>query len=270
MLCINPTRLLGPSVRTIAILLLSFLPTSSIATSEWIQYPSSGFATMTHYTLPENFIAACGCTAASTHYPTAALNQMAFGSSTAYGPSCGRCFALTLLNTFLSDPPFYPDTVKTVVVKVTDLCPLSTTGWCNATASAPNSAGNYLNFDLAYPSSSIPDNFFPSNESYYGYTDFGVWNVSYQSVSCKPNWAGSKSAAALGSVTDSGDSVCCPADPTGNANDTCPSFSDKNGIPPNTQTSGSNHSVPFIGFAMALWIPIYLTIFPFFAISRLL
>ena len=94
---------------------------------------------MTHYTLPENFIAACGCTAASTHYPTAALNQMAFGSSTAYGPSCGRCFALTLLNTFLSDPPFYPDTVKTVVVKVTDLCPLSTTGWCNATASAPNS-----------------------------------------------------------------------------------------------------------------------------------
>ena len=29
--------------------------------------------------------------------------------------------------------------------------------------------GQYLNFDLAYPSSAIPDNFFPSNEKLYGY-----------------------------------------------------------------------------------------------------
>ena len=29
--------------------------------------------------------------------------------------------------------------------------------------------GQYLNFDLAYPSSAIPSNFFPSNEKLYGY-----------------------------------------------------------------------------------------------------
>jgi len=82
------------------------------AATQWIQYPNSGIATMTHYTLPEDYIASCGCTAQSTHYPTAALNQMAFGSSTSYGPACGRCFKLTLLNTFLSNPPFYPTVTK--------------------------------------------------------------------------------------------------------------------------------------------------------------
>jgi hypothetical protein len=116
-----------------------FSPLLVCAATQWIQYPNSGVATMTHYTLPEDYIASCGCTARSTHYPTAALNQMAFGSSTGYGPACGRCFKLTLLNTFLSDPPFYPTATKSVVVKVTDLCPLSKTGWCNGTVSGPNS-----------------------------------------------------------------------------------------------------------------------------------
>lgn len=109
-----------------------------VCATRWIQYPDSGTATMTHYTLPKGDIASCGCTGTSTHYPTAALNQMAFGSNTTYGPACGRCFKLTLLNTFLSNPPFYPTVTKSVVVKVTDLCPLSTTGWCNGTASGPN------------------------------------------------------------------------------------------------------------------------------------
>lgn len=104
----------------------------------WIDYPPNGVATMTHYTLPLNYIAACGCTADSTHYPTAAMSQMAYGSSTAYGPGCGRCFNLTLLNTFTSVPPFYPDVTKSVVVKVTDLCPLGGNGWCSATAGQPN------------------------------------------------------------------------------------------------------------------------------------
>jgi hypothetical protein len=72
-------------------------------------------------------------------------------------------------------------------------------------------AGNYLNFDLAFPSTSIPDNFFPSNETYYGYEDFGVWNATYESTSCS-NWSGWNDPAALGSVTTLGDSVCCPAD----------------------------------------------------------
>jgi hypothetical protein len=96
------------------------------------------------------------------------------------------------------------------------------------------SAGAYLNFDLAYPSDAIPDDFFPSDKATYGYTvrllalepprhadiiglsiqDFGVWNITYESVSCLKNWAGAHNKAALGSVADLGTGVCCPDDPT--------------------------------------------------------
>ncbi|KAJ7072171.1 RlpA-like double-psi beta-barrel-protein domain-containing protein-containing protein [Mycena amicta] len=194
---------------------------------------------MTHYTIPDQYIAACGCTGDSTRYPTAAMSQMAYGSSNAYGKACGVCANLTLLNTYTSDPPFFPNVVKSIVVKVTDLCPLSTYGWCDGTTTKKNPGGQYINFDLAWPSSSIPDDFFPSNASYYGYTDFGVWNISYEVVSCS-HWAGWKNAAALGSVTNLGnESVCCPANPTGNANDTCPSYSDDNGLPPDTATTAA-------------------------------
>ena len=79
--------------------------------------------------------------------------------------------------------------------------------------------------------------------------DFGVWNITYQTVACLPSWEGSKEASALGSVTNLGkESVCCPANPTvstngpfwnlflfdieqGQPNDTCPSYSDQNGLP---------------------------------------
>lgn len=239
---------------TLSFLLFVYAPLVCANSTEWIIYPDTGTATMTHYSLPQNYITSCGCTGESTHFPTAALNQMAYGSSTAYGPSCGRCFKLTLLNTFLSHPPFYPTVTKSVVVKVTDLCPRSQTGWCNATTSGPNAAGNYLNFDLAFPSSSIPDNFFPSNASLYGYTDFGVWNISYQSVSCTSNWAGSKDAAALGSVPSLGNGACCPANPTGNVNDTCPSYSDQNGIPPDTASKSGAVSSHLHIPVMLTWI----------------
>jgi len=74
----------------------------------------------------------------------------------------------------------------------------------------------------------IPADFFPSNVTLYGYTDFGVWNITYQIVSCS-NWAGFSDPAALGSV---GQGSCCPGDPTpGNASNICPSFSN---IPPDT------------------------------------
>lgn len=126
------------------------------ALSQWIDYPDNGLATLTHYTLPSGDIAACGCTSASTDYPTAALSQMAYGSSTSYGifctvdvrewlsydalgPACGRCFNLTLLNPVIATPPFFPSVVKFIVVKITDLCPLSQTGWCSGTTSKPNS-----------------------------------------------------------------------------------------------------------------------------------
>ncbi|KAH9931086.1 RlpA-like double-psi beta-barrel-protein domain-containing protein-containing protein [Epithele typhae] len=216
-----------------------------VSATEWIDYPADGTATLTHYTLPDGYIASCGCTGASTQYPTAAMSQYAYGSSTAYGPGCGRCFQITLLNTYTGTPPFFPNVTKSVVIKVTDLCPVGGAGWCSATPDKPNQSGQYINFDLAWPSKSIPDDFFPSDEAFYGdrIQDFGVWNVSYKSVNCLDNWAGAKNAAALGSVDD-GSSVCCPANPTvSSTNDTCPSYSDDNGIPPDTTTTGSAPSL---------------------------
>jgi len=209
--------------------------------AQYIDYPDFGPASLTHYDLPTNFVAACGCTPESTHYPTAALSQLAYGSSEDYGPACGRCFNLTLLSPVIATPPFHPSVVKHIVVKITDLCPLSKSGYCSGTTTKPNSAGDYINFDLAFPSVGIPTDFFPSNVSLYGYTDFGVWNITYQVVSCS-NWAGFSDPAALGSV---GQGTCCPDDPTpGNASNICPSFSDNNGIPPDTINGAPVASFP--------------------------
>ncbi|KAJ7594313.1 RlpA-like double-psi beta-barrel-protein domain-containing protein-containing protein [Mycena floridula] len=223
--------------------LLGLFCSSVLADSDWIDYAPDGIATMTHYDMPRDYIASCGCTSTSTHFPTAALSQMAYGSSNSYGPSCGRCFKLTLLNTFLSDPPYYPDVTKSIIVKITDLCPLSDTGWCSGSRTKTNQAGAQLNFDLSFPSQAIPSDFFPSDAELYGYTDFGVWNISYQSVDCQ-QWAGYSNPAALGSLADSGG--CCPSNPT-NANNTCPSYSDNNGIPPDTTTTSSGISAEFNG-----------------------
>ena len=122
----------------IPILLAFVIPNLLQVSAQWIHYPPDGYATMTHYTMPSDYIASCGCTSQSSLYPTAALSQMAYGSSSSYGPACGYCFNLTLVNTFLSDPPFYPSERKCVVVKVTDLCPLSKDGWCDATTTKKN------------------------------------------------------------------------------------------------------------------------------------
>jgi len=231
------SRLLLVNPRMVLLLLQLWVALlCSLVRAQWIDYPDNGIATMTHYQLPLDYVAACGCSPNSTQYPTVALSQMAYGSSMAYGPGCGRCFKLTLLNTFTSDPPFYPNVTKSVVVKVTDLCPLGSI-WCSATNSKPNAAGVDLNFDLAYPSIAIPDDFFPSNVTEYGYTDFGVWNISYSSVSCE-TWEGYKNSVALGAVDYLGDSVCCPANPSGNS--TCPSYSEENGIPPEASPGDSS------------------------------
>ncbi|GLB37572.1 hypothetical protein LshimejAT787_0406230 [Lyophyllum shimeji] len=230
------------SLITIYLAALWLLLASQVNANAWITYPVDGYATLTHYEIPRDFVASCGCAPSSTHYPTAALSQMAYGSSRAYGPACGKCFNLTLLNPVMVDPPFYPNVTKHVVIKITDLCPLSKDGWCSGTKNKPNSAGQYLNFDLAYPSQAIPDDFFPSDEALYGYKDFGVWNISYQTVSCEPNWAGSQEATALGSVATLGpESVCCPANPTGNTS--CVSYSDQNGLPPDSiPTTSTGHT----------------------------
>jgi len=216
------------------------------ANAYW-QIPSSGYASMTHYSIPLNDIAACGCTGESTHYPTAAMSSLAYGSTSQYGPACGMCFKLTLLNTFTSNPPFFPDTNPSIVIKVTDECP-AISEWCNATATQPNPAGHIINFDLAYPNpaGAIPSSFFPSNITEYGYTDFGVWNISYETTSCT-TWEGWSDPSALGSVTDLGDSVCCPADVTGN--NTCPSFSENAGTPPPDTGSAVASNLPHMSRA---------------------
>lgn len=243
-------------VPSFILVLLSLLP-PIIASSEWIQYSPSGYATMTHYTLPEGFIAACGCAINSTLYPTAAMNQMAYGSSAAYGPACGKCFNLTLLDAFTANPEYYPNTTNSVVVKITDLCPYSRKGWCNATVTGTNSGDHYLNFDLSWPSSSIPSTFFPSDPSLYGYSDFGVWNVSYESISCE-YWQGWHHPAALGNVV--GYDSCCPDDPTSSSDDTCPSYSDQAGISPYSHVGSADAIVPHALSALLsmLLIPFFL------------
>lgn len=219
--------------------------------------PPTGFATMTHYDLPLDTIAACGCTAESTHYPTVAISQLAFGSTSQYGPACGTCYQLTLINTFLSNPPFFPTNPPSITVKVTDQCP-PISAWCNATATQPNKAGHYINFDLAFPNpaGAIPSNFFPSNVSEYGYSDFGVWNISYSSVSCD-GWAGVHDAAALGSVTTLGDSVCCPGIVT--SNNTCPSFSENNKTPPPDTGTTQPVAIPTLSFPGKVAIAVIVT-----------
>ncbi|KAG6333317.1 hypothetical protein ID866_5774 [Astraeus odoratus] len=76
-----------------------------------------------------------------------------------------------------------------------------------------------------------------------GYTDFGIWNISYQSVSCE-HWDGWNDSSALGDVANLGYDSCCPNDPTQNSDDSCPSYSDEHGIPPYSQPGSAANIVP--------------------------
>jgi hypothetical protein len=144
-------------------------------------------------------------------------------------------------------------------------------------------AGNYLNFDLAFPSSSIPSNFFPSNVTLYGECVYkvsrgvslsvlqvmryvasfdvsfsrrpdvfiGLWCLEHQlperhlclslvrlqgrcGTRKRPQFEG----RGVLSCRSNGKSRCGFSVtstfltwPQGSSNDTCPSFSDKDGIP---------------------------------------
>ncbi|CAE6447594.1 unnamed protein product [Rhizoctonia solani] len=239
-------------------------------------YPENGIATMTHYTMDVGTIAACGCTGGSTRYPTAALSSLGYGSdgTVGFGSSCGRCFNLTLLNTFLSTPPFYPNPTKSIVIKVTDLCP-AISQWCDATESKPNAVRPFLSGVTLQNQSQTPEEpgsiltlsgprlRYPKIGSLVmspfmaSYKDFGVWNVSYQSVLCVDNWAGGHDPAALGSVNNLGDSVCCPADPLAPNGTICPS----SGPAPDTGTSGAPELVPGVGIWMIVFIAASMNIY---------
>jgi hypothetical protein len=105
--------------------------------------PNEGTASLTHYDLPPTAIAACGCSSTSSEYPTAALNQAAYGStiscklssaqkarrgprsplpfSQAAGPACGLCFNLSIVSAWQTTPPYtLPEENQTsIVVKIT-------------------------------------------------------------------------------------------------------------------------------------------------------
>ena len=92
------------------------------------------------FTLLLSNSAACGV--AANGY-TAAVSQLAFGSSPGLGPgdACGRCFAITAN----ADPysPAFTGPFKTIIVKVTDLCPVAgNQEWCSQSTSNPNNQHN--------------------------------------------------------------------------------------------------------------------------------
>jgi hypothetical protein len=53
------------AIKKCACIYVAVLYLFSLASAQWIQYPANGFASMTHYTMPNDFVAACGCTPAS-------------------------------------------------------------------------------------------------------------------------------------------------------------------------------------------------------------
>ncbi|KNZ72653.1 hypothetical protein J132_02246 [Termitomyces sp. J132] len=91
----------------------------SRATGGYVQ-SASGQASFTYYSGCS--APACGKTASGY---TAAINQLAFGAppGAGAGDACGRCFAIT----GTADPisPSYTGPFNSIVVKVTDECPVN-------------------------------------------------------------------------------------------------------------------------------------------------
>ncbi|EPQ56593.1 endoglucanase V-like protein [Gloeophyllum trabeum ATCC 11539] len=147
------------------------------ATGGYVQNPS-GSASFTMYSGCGS--PACGETASGY---TAAMNQLSFGAGpgAGAGDACGRCFALT----GTADPysPSYTGPFHTIVVKVTDLCPVAgNQEWCGQTTSNPNNQhGEPVHFDICEDTGGAGA-FFPSGH--------GALTGTYREVSCS-QWSGS-------------------------------------------------------------------------------
>jgi len=150
---------------------------SKRATGGYVQN-ASGSASFTMYSGCNQ--PACGQTANGF---TAAMSQLSFGSAPGLGAgdACGRCFAVT----GAADPysPGFTGPFKTIVVKVTDMCPASgNQEWCGMTQSNPtNQHGASVHFDLC-EDDGASGAFFPSGH--------GALTGSYSEVSCS-QWSGS-------------------------------------------------------------------------------
>ncbi|KAI8453561.1 hypothetical protein BY996DRAFT_4582994 [Phakopsora pachyrhizi] len=209
-----------------------------------LTFPTRGSASLTHYDLPLNYLASCGCSYGASYHPTAALSSFAYSGldskTIGPGPACGRCFKITLISASEASPPFViPEPSEsnnhrprpTVVIKVVDKCPSPV--YCSAAPGRLNKLKRLIHFDLAVPSPELNLSFFPSNQELYGYSDFGVCeldsvlslllfdsmsclkgNVDYETISCE-TWSGWSNESNLG-VEESYPGYqdnCCPRDP---------------------------------------------------------
>jgi len=175
-------------------------PTTSPSSSQSISTPVAPSPTSTGTTAPgaggyrqvtsgtSSFTMYSGCAdpacgVAANGY-TAAILQLAFGSVPGIGPgdACGRCFALTA-NADPYSPSYTGPFGKSIVVKVTDMCPAAgNEQWCGQTQSNPvNSFGMQYHFDLC-EDTGASGVFFPSGH--------GALLGSFQEVSCS-QWSGS-------------------------------------------------------------------------------
>ncbi|KAJ7460658.1 RlpA-like double-psi beta-barrel-protein domain-containing protein-containing protein [Mycena latifolia] len=128
---------------------------------------------------------ACGIAASGY---SAAISQLAFGSAPGIGPgdACGRCFALTGTADPYS-PAFTGPFGKSIVVKVTDMCPVAgNEPWCGQTATDQANQFNMpVHFDICEDTGGAGV-FFPNGHGAL----LGTWSE----VSCSL-WSGSDGSA---------------------------------------------------------------------------
>ncbi|EKM54209.1 glycoside hydrolase family 45 protein [Phanerochaete carnosa HHB-10118-sp] len=140
---------------------------------------------------------ACGKSASGF---TAAINQLAFGSAPGLGAgdACGRCFALTG-NQDPYSPSFTGPFGQSIVVKVTDMCPVQgNQEFCSQTTSNPtNEHAMPFHFDICEDTGGAAQ-FFPSGH--------GALTGTFTEVSCS-EWSGSDGSQLWDGACLSGESA---------------------------------------------------------------
>ncbi|WAR61577.1 hypothetical protein PtB15_12B267 [Puccinia triticina] len=118
--------------------------------------------------------------------------------------------------------------------------------------------GQQIHFDLALPSPALNLSFFPSNPDLYGYSDFGVWNINYQTVSCE-EWTGWSNKTNLGVEPSypGFEESCCPINPP-YTSDLCPKSI--KAPPPSSaiRSTGSAFTPFFLLILVSSWLAITL------------
>ncbi|KAI0085190.1 endoglucanase V-like protein [Irpex rosettiformis] len=168
--------------------LFSFLAIASLASALTVpeKRATGGYVQQASGTASFTYYSGCGSPACgrSASGFSAAINQLSFGSApgSGAGDACGRCFALTG-NADPYSPGYTGPFGKTIVVKVTDLCPIAgNQEWCGQTQSNRNNQHNEpFHFDICEDTGGAAQ-FFPSGH--------GALTGTFQEVSCS-QWSGS-------------------------------------------------------------------------------